>query len=148
MTDAFVGIYTVAVIVASACLQVTFPAFAVFKAFTSALFFALVVDAFFVRFAAGIGNATIRYGLATVIGQRFARAAIQINALIVRAFLRCAAMAVRRAFAALSARRIRFVRRTDARTCGTDFPAVACYVRARIGAFASAVAVGNLTGGT
>lgn len=143
MTDAFVGIYTVAVIVASACLQVTFPAFAVFKAFTSALFFALVVDAFFVRFAAGIGNATIRYGLATVIGQRFARAAIQINALIVRTFLRCAAMAVRRAFAALSARRIRFVRRASACSVRTHFAAVAGHIRARIGAFASAVAVGD-----
>ena len=94
MAYALVGIDAIVVIIAFSRLQVAFPAFAVFKAFASALFFAFVVDAFFVRFAAGIGNATIRYGLAAVIGQRFANAAGQIDALIIRTFLRRSAMAV------------------------------------------------------
>ena len=57
-------------------------------------------------------------------------------------------MAVRCTFAALTACRIRFVRRTDARTRRADFPAVASYIRAWIGVNTTTVAVCNFSVGT
>lgn len=43
---------------------------------------------------------------------------------------------------------IRFIRRADARACGTDFPAVARHIRAWIGVNTTTVAVCNFSVGT
>ena len=61
ITDAFVIGFAVRCRIASACLQVAFAAFAVFKAFASALFLALVIDAFFIRAALAVARAASRF---------------------------------------------------------------------------------------
>ena len=61
IADTFVIVFTVSRCIAFACLQVAFAAFAVFKALATALFFALVIDAFFVRAALAVTRAASRF---------------------------------------------------------------------------------------
>ena len=95
MAYTFIRVFAVIVIVAFARLQVAFAAFAVFVAFTTALFFALVADARFVAGALAVRRT----------------ASCFVHALVIADFLACTAAGD---FDARSGRRAILVRRAIA----------------------------------
>ena len=98
MTYALVFDDAVVTCIASACLQVAFAALAVFKVFAAALFFALVVDAFFVFTALAVARAASRNIDASVVFDFLARSAARnFVALAVSTFFVGGAVGIRRA---------------------------------------------------
>ena len=98
MTYALVFGDAVVTCITFACLQVAFAALAVFKVFTAALFFALVVDAFFVFTALAVARAASRNIDASVVFDFLARSAARnFFALAVSAFFVGGAVGIRRA---------------------------------------------------